>query len=574
MTRAYIISVLLLCVFGYAIAQDAPPDNRYCGMGNEPQFGASDGPAALPQSCFYTAIKATPSPGRVVLVPAGSDLQSYVSKAHCGETLELASGATYNGAFNFPAKGCDDKHWITVRSAGALPAEGIRISPCYAGVASLPGRPDFHCSSPTKVMARISVPVHKSITITDHYRLIGLELTRPEGGGITYNLIKAGGANKVILDRVWVHGTERDETQRGIAIPGASYIAVIDSYFSDFHCIAKTGSCEDAQTVWGGAGEVAGGTYKIVNNYLEAAGEGILFGGGAGSTTPSDIEIRRNHFYKPSIWHNSDANYIGVPFIVKNNFELKNGIRVLLEGNVMENSWGGFSQAGFQILLTPKSQGNLCPLCIVKDITIRYCALRHSGSGMQLASAASDAGGLTQGLMNVSIHDVTIEDIDADHFNGNGFAFQISSAGSAFRNLTIRRITVPSSDRDLFVMGSRTGIAAMDNIVIVDNILDVGRYQVISTGGQGNCAYKKRNPAEIFDACWKSYTFNHNILVGGRDKWPGGNYFARDLKAAGVAGNGSHNPQLSSEQHIPSENGRDIGADVSAINSATAGVAP
>src|SRR6266852_2260790 len=268
MTRAYIISVLLLCVFGYAIAQDAPPDNRYCGMGNEPQFGASDGPAALPQSCFYTAIKATPSPGRVVLVPAGSDLQSYVSKAHCGETLELASGATYNGAFNFPAKGCDDKHWITVRSAGALPAEGIRISPC-----------------------------------------------------------NAGGANKVILDRVWVHGTERDETQRGIAIPGASYIAVIDSYFSDFHCIAKTGSCEDAQTVWGGAGEVAGGTYKIVNNYLEAAGEGILFGGGAGSTTPSDIEIRRNHFYKPSIWHNSDANYIGVPFIVKNNFELKNGIR-------------------------------------------------------------------------------------------------------------------------------------------------------------------------------------------------------------------------------------------------------
>ncbi len=573
MNRGRILAVLLVCISGQILSH-AQPDNRYCRPGDKPQFGTTDGPATLPQSCFYTAMSATPSPGRVIRVSAGSDLQASINKARCGETLELAAGATYRGAFNFPAKGCDEGHWITVRTAGETPPEGTRINPCYAGVASLPGRPGFHCPTPKNEMAKLFVPVHESMSVADHYRFIGLEITRPEGG-LVYNLVKAIRAKKVIFDRVWMHGTERDETQRGIAIPGASYIAIIDSYFSDLHCIAKTGACVDSQTIWGGVGEVGGGTYKIVNNYLEAAGEGILFGGGAGTATPVDIEIRRNYFYKPSTWHRSDPSYMGIPFIVKNNFELKNGSRVLVEGNVMENSWGGFSQAGFQILLTPKSQGNQCPLCIVKDVTVRYCALRHSGSGMQLASAASDAGGLTQGLTNISIHDVTMEDINAQRFEGNGFAFQISSAGSAYRNLTISHVTVPTSDRDLLIVGSRSGSASMENIVITDNILDVGQYQVASTGGQDNCAYRRGGPKGIFDACWKSYTFVNNVLLGGRGKWPDGNHFAQDMKAAGLASHEGGNLRLqpNSPYHNRSKDVRDVGADVSTIESATAGVA-
>jgi hypothetical protein len=195
-----------------------------------------------------------------------------------------------------------------------------------------------------------------------------------------------------------MHGTSNDETTRGFAFPGASFVAVIDSYFSDFHCIARTGSCVDSQAVWAGAGAVAGGTYKIVNNYLEAAAEGVLMGGGSATATPQDIEIRRNHFYKPLSWYHLSAQFNGVPFILKNNLELKNASRVLVEANLLENSWGGFSQNGFQILLTPKSQENKCPLCVVRDVTIRYCLLRHSGSGMQLANAASDAGGFPKVL--------------------------------------------------------------------------------------------------------------------------------------------------------------------------------
>ena len=77
----------------------------------------------------------------------------------------------------------------------------------------------------------------------------------------------------------------------------------------------------------------------------------------------------------------------GNPFIVKNLFELKNAQRVLLDGNIMENTWGGFSQAGFAILLTPKNQAgakgvHLCPVCQVTDVTVRNTTISHVGGGL------------------------------------------------------------------------------------------------------------------------------------------------------------------------------------------------
>jgi hypothetical protein len=139
--------------------------------------------------------------------------------------------------------------------------------------------------------------------------------------------------------------------------------------------------------VGGGGGVHPGGPYKIVNNYLEASGENILFGGALATTTPGDIEIRHNHFFKPILWEPGVAGFIGgtsgKPFIVKNHFELKNAERVLLEGNILENVWGGFSQNGFSVLLTPKDQSpNLCPSCRVTDITIRYSTISHVGGSV------------------------------------------------------------------------------------------------------------------------------------------------------------------------------------------------
>src|SRR5580704_315028 len=146
-----------------------------------------DGPAELPRVYVKSSLADTPAPGPVRVVKASDDLQSAINNAKCGETLKLQAGATFTGVFRFPQKPCDDSHWIIVRSSApddALPPEGTRITPCYAGVASLPGRPDFHCTSPKNVLAKIvfdakgdSGPILFE-SGANHYRLIGLEITR------------------------------------------------------------------------------------------------------------------------------------------------------------------------------------------------------------------------------------------------------------------------------------------------------------------------------------------------------------------------------------------------------------
>jgi hypothetical protein len=356
-----------------------------------------DGPAELPRIYVQTAMANTPASGSTTTVNAGGNLQSALNSANCGDTIQLQAGATFLGAFTFPAKSCDDNHWIIVRTSAAdssLPAEGNRLTPCYAGVSSLPARPAFQCTStknvlPKLVMAAVGSGPIVFATGANHYRLIGIEVTRSAGTGVVSalaSIVTGGIANNIVFDRVWMHGTSQDETTRGVNLGGSTYVSILDSFFTDFHCVSKTGSCTDSQAISGGLGSNPMGPYKITGNFLEAAGENILFGGGAATLSPADIEVSHNHMFKPLTWMKGQAGYVGAtngnPFIVKNLMELKNVQRVLIDSNIMEDSWGGFSQVGFAILLTPKNQAgsnnsNLCPICQVTDVTIRYTSISH-----------------------------------------------------------------------------------------------------------------------------------------------------------------------------------------------------
>ena len=151
--------------------------------------GNFDGPAELPRVTVPSAMSDTPAPGAVITVNAGGDLQSALNNAHCGDVIELQAGATFTGRFMVPAKNCDINHWIIVRTSApdsALPAEGQRATPCYAGVASLPGRPQYSCSNPTNVMAKVQMPTSGNGPFqiaagANYYRFIGLEVTRLAG---------------------------------------------------------------------------------------------------------------------------------------------------------------------------------------------------------------------------------------------------------------------------------------------------------------------------------------------------------------------------------------------------------
>jgi len=551
-----------------------------------------------------TALGDTPAPGKSLIVNANDDLQHAIDDAQCGDTIKLQAGASFRGLFRFPAKSCDDGHWIVVRSSApddALPPEGTRMTPCYAGVSSLPGRPDLHCPSARNVLAKIefdrkngSGPI-AFMPGANHYRFIGLEITRGEPGAsitaLAFRKEEEGTANHLIFDRVWMHGTAQDETTRGIALRSMTYVAVVDSFLNDFHCVAVTGACVDAQAIGGGSGDDPQGPFKIVNNFLEASGENIMFGGGAAANTPADIEIRHNHLFKPMIWMEGAPGFVGGtsgrPFIVKNHFELKNAQRVLFEENVLENVWGGFTQTGFSILLTPKNQGNRCPKCQVTDVTIRYNIVRNVGSVLEIGNGKSDAGGFAMAGERYSIHDLIAEDVKHEENRGFGVFALIGSKSPPLRDVRIEHVSafVP---HPIFIISATP--QELTNFVIANNLLYTSGPRQIGSSGGGprNCAFKPdaQGPAGVFKSCFSNTVVTHNLVVDGAD-WPAGNIMVKNVAAAGLRnlpGNQRQDYRLcrskdeakycqkASPAVSAGSDGKDIGADIERIEQVTAGV--
>src|SRR6266404_1853301 len=533
----------LRCVFcGYPAPLSVILLLSLLGSAQTAQF---DGPAELPRAYVRSAVSDAPAPGKHTTVRAGDDLQAAINGANCGDTLELQAGAVFSGVIRFPEKPCDDAHWIVVRSDAPdsnLAPEGNRITPCWAGVASLPGRPDFHCAALRNVLAKIEFTAKSGLGPfifqqgANHYRFVALEITRVPGPLVSALAIAPEGAtaNHLVFDRVWMHGTPQDETTRALNLNGMSYVAVVDSFFTDFHCVAVTGSCTDAQVLAAGGGHLPSGPFKVVNNFLEAAGENILFGGGPATMTPADIEIRGNHFFKPMIWRPGEPGFVGGasgrPFIVKNLFELKNAQRVLLEGNLLENCWGGFSQNGYAVLLTPKNQSNQCPLCRVTDVTIRFNRITNVGAVFSIANIRSDAGGETTAGERYSIHDIVADNVRGQQFGGGaGLLAQLLVAAPPMRDVTIEHVTafVPRAAFSLMNGGKFT------NFKIENNIISTGQYAVLSAGGgPRNCAYQP-DPGGFFKNCFSNSSFIHNLMIG-EGGWPSGNWSAKDTRAAGI----------------------------------------
>lgn len=569
--------------------------------------GNFDGPAELPRVYLNTTMSNTPAPGVTTLVPSGGDFQSALTNANCGDTIQLQSGATFSGLFKVPAKSCDAQHWIIVRTSApdsSLPAENVRVSPCYAGVSSLPGRPALNCTSTTNVMAKIlydqtagSGPIQFE-SGANYYRFIGVEITRSVGTGYIGALISAETgftADQVIFDRSWLHGTSQDETAVGVALAGLTNTSVIDSYLGDFHCTAKVGSCTDAHAVAGGTGSGGTGPYQIVNNFLEASGENIMFGGGAATGTPADIYISRNHLYKPMMWLQGQQGFVGGsggnPFVVKNHLELKNAQRVLAENNIFENTWGGFSQVGFSILLTPKDQydavtkTNICPLCQVTDITVRYSTISHVGAGIQIANVLSDGGGVASAGERYSIHDVVIDDISVAKYAGGGGFLEMGNGWSTnvLNSVTVNHVTAfPDPAGHVLNVYNITTNPTMWAFTLTNSIVNSTKFPVWNGLGEPTSCSVKDVPLTSFVACFSSYSFTNNVIAAvpsgyPASTWPAGNSFpATDSVIQFVNysnGNGGDYQLLSSSPYKGTgTDGKDPGADIVAVEAAIAGV--
>ncbi|HEY1342936.1 MAG TPA: hypothetical protein VGF59_35785 [Bryobacteraceae bacterium] len=322
--------------------------------------------------------------GRNIRLHEGGDLQAALDRALPGDAISLDAGAVFRGNFRLPKK--SKTGWIVVQSSsGALLPPGVRVSPASAAAMS-------------KLVSPNSAPVILAAPGAKGYRFVGIEFTLAPHVDTARQIIAFGGTQsslsetpgKLVLDRCYIHGHAAANVFRGVLLNSASSI-VINSHISEIHVAGH-----DSQAILGYNGP---GPFKIVNNYLEAAGENIMFGGGDPSVAdlvPSDIEIRRNHLFKPLRWRGGESP---VRWTVKNLLELKNGRRVLIEGNILENVWVD-AQAGTAVVLTPRSNGR-APWTVVEDVIFRNNIVKNAVGGF--AAQSTDDRHPTQQLRRIAV---------------------------------------------------------------------------------------------------------------------------------------------------------------------------
>ncbi len=541
MQRASCLFIILLLFVGCATnplptaslnAAVSPYVNKICPTGIVSDSSIAQ---ALPNKFVTTTGYA--SVGRIRHVPAGGNLQAALNAAQPGDVITLEPGATYGGPFVLPNKATTSSDYIEIRPASltGLPLAGQRVTPSH-------GR-----FMPKLVSASLNVIA--AAPGAHHYRLVGLEV-RPRSGKFLTNLIDLGSdattlaayPHSIIFDRMFIHG-DAVGTRRGVALNGIN-MAVIDSYLSGFR---EQGADSQAVASWNGPGP-----YKIINNYLEAASENVMFGGGDPSITnivPSDIEICYNHFNKPLSWRSQSG------WNVKNLFELKNARRVLFAANILENNWAD-AQVGFAVVLKSSNQDGTAPWSTLEDITMVYNLIQRSGSGIDILGRESST--LSQPAKRILIQNNVLKDIDAAVWGGNGRLFQLVAPGPITR-LKIDHNTAPVAGNAFLTIGDE-GIVA-SSFFFTNNIVGRGDYGVKGSG--------QSEGTDSLATYASSYIFQRNAIIGVSSAvYPANNFFPSSIASVGFANYAGFNWQLSGSSPYKNAgtDGKDLGADMVRLN--------
>ena len=496
-----------------------------------------------------------PPSGNVIPVAAGGDLQAALNAAQPGDIIELQAGATFTGNFVLPNK--SGTAWIYIRTSSyaSLPAPGTRVTPAQA-------------THMPKIVTTNAAPAISTAAAAHHYRFVGIEIA--SAASLTYTVVDLTAPSQtslthvpadIVFDRCYIHGSPTGNIRRGIALNSAR-TAVVDSYLSEFH---EVGADSQALCGWNGPGP-----FKIVNNYLEGAGENVMFGGADPAIpdlVPADIEVRRNHFFKPLSWKVGDPSYAGIHWSVKNIFELKNARRVLVEGNIMENNWVD-GQAGMAVLFTVRNQDGNCSWCVVEDVTFQKNILRNTVGGFNVSG--TDDLQLSQQTARILIRDNVV-------YGVSGRTFQLLNVSSSGRPGGILDVVL---DHNTTRAGSAVVIFGDSSVtddlhqrpILRNNLFERGTYGIFGGNvGEGTKA---------FDTYTTSYTFAKNAIVGA----PGSIYPAQSCAPAATCypatlddvgfvdwRNDDYRLAATSPYKNAGTDGKDIGADVDAVLAATAG---
>jgi hypothetical protein len=478
-----------------------------------------------------------------VIVRAGEDLQAALDRARPGDTLRLEAGATFVGNFVLRAKPGDA--YITIRSAASddqLPRAGQRVFPRDAW--ALP-----------KLTSPNSLPVLRTEPGAHHWRLLLLEIgpnATPHNDVIKFGEGDATSQSSLDqvphhleIDRCYIHGDPLVGQKRGVALNSAS-TRIVNSYFSDFKLVGQ-----DTQAIAGWNGP---GPFVIENNYLEGAGENVMFGGAdpaIPNLVPSDIVFRGNHVSKPITWQRER-------WTVKNLFELKNAERVLIEHNLFEHNWLS-AQSGPAILLTVRNQDGKAPWSRIHHVMFRANIVRHVAAVFNILGFDNNfPSGQTR---DVAIHHNLMIHVDSRVWGGSG-NFLLIGDGAA--EIDVDHNTVMHSGAAVSVYGRPTSGFKFRNNLLPHNLYGI-KGDSRSTG------------RDTLDTFFPGAVVEFNVFAEG----PAGVYPARNLfpnRAVWVAqfrdfyGGDYELTSASVFRHAGSD-GSDLGADPEMLRPAFEAVA-
>ena len=442
-----------------------------------------------------------------ITVPAGGNVQSAVNAAQYGDTIILEAGAVYTVSLTLPLKSGTGEIVIQSSRISELP-EGIRVNPSQSALFA-----KLQSSTPAE-------PVVKTVAGAHHYRFQGIEFSTSTATTVVYDLIRFGEGRSsqttlssvphhLSIDRSYIHGFADQDVQRGVSANCAE-CEVKNSHISNIHMVGI-----EAQGIagWNGPGPI-----RIINNYIEASTQNIMFGGADSASEalmPADIEIRRNHLFKPLSWKVGDPTYAGRHWTVKNLLEFKATKRAVVDGNVMQNNWTD-GQDGKAVLLTVRNQECSASWSTVQQITFTNNTVTNAEGGLNLLGKDNEAesafGKCPAGSTSVRGMDLTVS---------NNLFHQIRGAfltQNGFENVSIHRNTHVQQGNLMTLYGEVSNGFRYTNNLTIDH-----DYGIVGDGvSGGTVALNKYTPGTVF-------TENTIVKPYDRAAYPTGNNYPDSL---------------------------------------------
>jgi hypothetical protein len=471
---------------------------------------------------------------RTITVGPKDSFQAALNAAQYGDVIVLQAGVAYIGSFELPVKKGTGEILIQSSRASELP-ENVRVSPKQSALFA-------------RLQTDTVEPVLKTEARAHHYKFVGIEFSTSDANVKVYDLVRLGEGRReqkspdaaphhLVFDRCYIHGFDTQDVQRGVSM-NSGETTISNSYISEIHGVGY-----DTQAIasWNGPGP-----YKIINNYLEGAGENILFGGSDPASPemiPSNIEIRGNYVFKPLSWKVGHPTYAGKHWTVKNSLELKNAKNVVIDGNIFENNWTD-GQTGISILFTVRNQDGTAPYSIIENVTFTNNIVKGAEGAINLLGSDNEKpSARSSGLM---IANNLFADIRGPFLTMNGY-----NKVSIIHNTHFQTFNI------MILYGT-----PVEQFVYSDNVTIRGPkgYGVFGDSlGEGVAAMRKFIPDAVF---------KNNVLAGADSSlYPKDNYFPSPEKVGFVNfEKGDYRLAPSSPYAKSASDGQAVGCDFSKLN--------